>query len=296
MHKNKIISIDTQIMKLISYIVLSLFVFMALYPFASLVTSSFATEHSLINDGYRLFIKEFSLAAYQQIFQDPADILRSYFVTICVTVIGTSLSLYCATMAAYVMFRKEVLYRNQLAFFLYFTELFNGGLVSYYIIVSKNLGLRNTYLVMILVPLFSTFNILILRNFLNSSVPYSLIESAKLDGANDFLIFGKIVLPLSKAALASIGLFTALAYWNDWWTPMMFVEKENMFSLQYMLYRMLSAAQVTAAASDNVSAINVPRESLKLAMTVVATGPIILLYPFVQKYFVAGITIGSVKE
>ena len=294
--KNKIRSLDTQIMKLIAYIFVSIMAFIAFYPFASLVTSSFSSEHALINDGYRLFIKEFSLAAYEQIFREPTEVLRAYGVTIAVTIIGTTVSLYCSTMAAYVLFRKEVKYRNRLAFFLYFTELFNGGLVSYYIIVSKNLGLRNTYLVMIVVPLFSTFNILILRNFLKSSVPYSLIESAKIDGANDFSVFMRIALPLSKAALASIGLFTALAYWNDWWTPMMFVEKEKMFSLQYMLYRMLSAAQISAVASENATIVNIPRESLKLAMTVVATGPIILLYPFVQQYFVAGITIGSVKE
>lgn len=296
MKTNKITSVDTQVMKIISYIIILIFTFIALYPFAALVTSSFSSEHSLVHNGYRLFIKEFSLAAYKQIFREPGDIGRSYIITICVTVIGTVLSLFCSTMAAYVIFRKDVLYRNKLAFFLYFTELFNGGLVSYYIIVSKNLGLRNTYLVLILLPLFSTFNILILRNFLNSSIPYSLMESAKIDGANDFTIFIKIALPLSKAALASIGLFTALGYWNDWWTPMMFVEKEKMFSLQYMLYRMLSSAQLTPAAAQNVAVINLPRESLKLAMTVVATGPIILLYPFVQKYFVAGITIGSVKE
>ncbi len=296
MKKNKITSLDARIMKTIAYVFISLFAFLAFYPFASLVTSSFASEHALVHDGYRLIIKEFSLAAYEQIFREPADILRAYGVTIGITVIGTILSLYCSTMAAYVLFRKEVKYRNKMAFFLYFTELFNGGLVSYYIIVSKNLDLRNTYLVMILVPLFSTFNILILRNFLRSSIPYSLIESAKIDGANDFTIFMKIALPLSKASLASIGLFTALGYWNDWWTPMMFVEKEPMFSLQYMLYRMLSTAQITSAASDNAIIVNLPRESLKLAMTVVATGPIILLYPFVQKYFVAGITIGSVKE
>jgi putative aldouronate transport system permease protein len=283
-------------MRLIAYVFISLLAFLAFYPFAALVTSSFSSEHSLVNDGYHLIIKEFSLAAYEQIFREPGDVFRSYVITICVTAIGTTVSLYCATMAAYVLFRKEVKYRNKMAFFLYFTELFNGGLVSYYIIVSKNLGLRNTYLVLILVPLFSTFNILILRNFLKSSIPYSLMESAKIDGANDFSIFMKIALPLSKAALASIGLFTALAYWNDWWTPMMFVEKEKMASLQYMLYRMLSAAQVTSAASDNATIVNMPRESLKLAMTVVATGPIVMLYPFVQKYFVAGITIGSVKE
>jgi putative aldouronate transport system permease protein len=287
---------DTAAMQIIVHIFILVFAVSALYPFAALVSSSFTTEHSLIHNGYRLINKEFSLAAYRQIFCDPGKIINSYGITISVTVIGTAASLFCATMAAYVLFRKEVKYRNQLAFFLYFTELFNGGLVSYYIIVGKTLGLRNNYLVMILVPLFSTFNILILRNFLKSSIPYSLIESAKMDGANDFAIFMKIVLPLSKAALASIGLFIALGYWNDWWTPMMFIEKEKLYSLQYTLYQMLSAAQVTQAASDNVSTINVPRETLRLAMTVIATGPIVLLYPFVQKYFVAGITIGSVKE
>lgn len=287
---------DTVIMQTIAHLLIIIFALTALYPFAALVSSSFTTEHSLIHNGYRLINREFSLAAYQQIFRDPGQIVNAYGITISVTVIGTVVSLYCATMAAYVMFRKEVRCRNQLAFFLYFTELFNGGLVSYYIIVGKTLGLRNSYFVMILVPLFTTFNILILRNFLKSSVPYSLVESAKIDGANDFVIFMKIVLPLSKAALASIGLFTALGYWNDWWTPMMFIEKQKLYSLQYTLYQMLSAAQVTQAASDNVASINVPRETLRLAMTVVATGPIVLLYPFVQKYFVAGITIGSVKE
>lgn len=287
---------DTVIMQIIAYVLISIFAVVSLYPFAALVTSSFTSEHALIHNGYRLFIKEFSLGAYKEVFRNPSKILNAYGITISVTILGTALSLFCAAMAAYVMYRKEVIYRNQLAFYLYFTELFNGGLVSYYIIVSKTLNLRNTYLVMLLVPLFSTFNILILRNFLNSSVPYSLLESAKIDGANDFTMFLRIALPLSKAALASIGLFTALGYWNDWWTPMMFVEKEKLYSLQYTLYRMLSAAQVTSAASENVSVIDIPRESLRLAMTVVATGPIIFLYPFVQKYFVAGITIGSVKE
>ncbi len=292
----KIKAKDQIIMQVIAYIFVGLGTFIALYPFVCLVTCSFGSEHSMINHGLRLLPSEFSLDAYKTVFRIPEKIGRSYLITISVTLIGTAVSLFISSMTAYVLFRKELFYRNHLAFILYFTELFNGGLASYYIIVCKNLHLKNTYLVMILVPLFSVFNILVLRNFIHSSIPYSLIESARIDGEHDFGIYVRIVLPLSKPALASIGLFIALAYWNDWWTAMMFVEKQKLYPLQYTLYRMLSSAQITAAASENATIVNMPTETLKLAMTVVATGPIIFLYPFVQKYFVAGITIGSVKE
>jgi len=143
--------------------------------------------------------------------------------------------------------------------------------------------------------MFSAMNILILRNFIKSAIPDSLNESAKIDGAGDFTIFIRIILPLSKPALASIGLFTALGYWNDWWTPMMFVEKRELFSLQYTLYNILSSVNISSAVAGNATTIVLPQESLKLAMTVVSTGPILFVYPFVQKYFVKGITIGSVK-
>ncbi len=280
----------------IGYIVVGLVAAVALYPFLCLVTSSFSSEHAMINYGYRLIPRELSLDAYKTVFEYPEKILNSYKVTIFITVIGTIVSLFLSAMTAYVLFRKEVYYRNHLAFFLYFTELFNGGLVSFFIVVSKSLHLKNTMLVLLLIPLFSVFNILVLRNFIHSSIPYSLIESAKIDGADDFRVFWQIVLPLAKPAMASIGLFIALGYWNDWWTAMMFVEKDKLYPLQYTLYRMLSSAQISSAASENAVIKNMPTETLKLAMTVVATGPIIFLYPFVQKYFVAGITIGSVKE
>ena len=197
-------------------------------------------------------------------------------------------------MAAYVLYRKDVKYRNALAFFLYFTTLFQGGLAPYYIIVSRMMHLKNTPFVLLLVPMFQVFHILILRNYLNS-IPDSLFEAAKIDGAGDFAIFIRVILPLSKPALAAVGLFTALIYWNDWWTAMMFVEKEAYAPLQFVLYQILSSVNVAANMVNNMATVDMPKESLKLAMTVISTGPILLLYPFVQKYFVKGITMGAVK-
>lgn len=292
----KKLSISSLSMKIISYTTVSLFAFAAVIPFVSLVMSSFASEHDIINNGYSLWPKEFSLDAYQFIFKYPQNIINAYKVTVSLTILGTVISMFFSSMAAYVLFRTEVKYRMKLAFFLYFTELFNGGLAAYFIVVSKMLHLKNSYLVLLIVPLFSTFYILILRNFIRASVPYSLIESAKIDGANDFSIFIKLVLPLCKPALTSIGLFTALIYWNDWWTPMMFIEKRELYPLQYTLYKILASTNISSSMAGNIPIMNLPKESLKLALTVVSTGPIIFVYMFLQKHFVAGITLGSVKE
>lgn len=292
----KIRSIDSMIVKLIAYVVVGLSAIVAILPFLSLVMSSFASEYDIINNGYRLWPGEFSLDAYKFIFKYPETIYKAYGITTSVTLLGTAISLFLSSMAAYVMFRREVKYRKGLAFFLYFTELFNGGLAAFFIVVSKMLHLKNSYFVLLLIPMFSTFNILILRNFIKGAIPYSLVESAKIDGANDFRIFITIVLPLSKAALASIGLFTALIYWNDWWTAMMFVENRDLHTLQYTLYKILSSTNISSNMAGNIPLINLPKETVKLALTVVSTGPIVMVYPFVQKYFVKGVTIGSVKE
>jgi putative aldouronate transport system permease protein len=279
----------------ISYIVISTIAIFTLFPFLVLIVNSFASEHSIIFYGYSLFPKEFSLDAYDLIFRSPDTILRSYGVTMLITTLGTATSLFFSSMAAYVMYRKDLKYRNGLAFFIYFTTLFNGGLASYYITLSSTYHLKNTLWVLLFVPMFSAMNILILRNFIRGSIPESLCESAKIDGAGDFSIFIRIIIPLSKPALASIGLFTALGYWNDWWTPMMFVERQKLFPLQYVLYTIISSVNVSSSVVQNASSVIMPQESLKLAMTVVSTGPILLAYPFVQKYFVKGITLGSVK-
>ena len=286
---------DQLVFNIMAYIFLVMVELLAFIPFFMLVVNSFASEKSIIPTGYSIWPREFSVAAYKLVFMTPVKILRAYGVTIAVTVIGTFCSLFFSSMAAYVMYRKDVQYRNVLAFFLFFTTLFNGGLMSYYMILMKYLHLGNTFWVLLLSPMFSVFNILILKNFFNGSVPDSLFEAAKIDGAGEFTIFLKVVLPISKAALASIGLFTALTYWNDWWTGMMFVKNENLHSLQYTLYQILSSATYASSMVNAPVVVNTPKESLKLAMTVIATGPIIFLYPFVQKYFVAGMTIGAVK-
>jgi putative aldouronate transport system permease protein len=288
-------SLDVIQLNIIGYIVVGFFALFALFPFAILVINSFSSEHAILNYGYAFVPREFSLRAYEMIFGNPQKMLRTYGLTIFITAFGTALSLFFSAMGAFVLSRKELKYRNALAFFLYFTTLFNGGLVPYYLLVSKGLHLQNTITVMMLVPMFSVLNILILRNFIANSIPVSLFESAKMDGANDLSMYLRIVLPLSGPALASIGLLTALAYWNDWWTPMMFVPRESMWPLQYTLYNILASINFAANMVNNLPLSSMPSESLKLAMTVVATGPIIFAYPFVQRYFVKGITMGAIK-
>lgn len=286
---------DVVVINLIAWLFVGLLAVLATAPFLILTINSLSSEHSILNDGYQLWPKEFSLGAYQMIFENPKRILNVYGITILVTSVGTFVSLLLSSMAAYVLARREVRYRNALSFFLYFTQLFNGGLVTYYLLITRDLHLSNSLWVLILVPMFSVMNILILRNYMSNSIPEAIVESARIDGMGDVGIFFRIVLPLSAPVLASIGLFTALGYWNDWWTPMMFVQKQELQPLQYTLFQMLASITYTAQMVGNMPTVSLPKESLKLAMTVVATGPIILVYPFIQKHFVSGITIGSVK-
>ncbi|WP_139997342.1 carbohydrate ABC transporter permease [Paenibacillus paridis] len=279
----------------IAYAVVTIIALVCVLPFIVLLAGAFSSESSVLKDGYWFWPREFSLEAFQFIFRFPEDVLSAYKVSILITIIGTVVSLFISTMAAYVLCRKELRYRNALSFFLFFTTLFSGGLAPYYIWLSRYLHLSNTYYVLILGPMFNVMYILILRSFIKGSVPEPLIESGKIDGAGDLRIFLQLVIPLSKPALASIGVFTALAYWNDWWTAMMFTSKDQLIPLQYLLYKMLSAINLSAAMSEHVSSVSTPKETFKLAMTVIATGPIVMVFPFVQRYFVSGITIGAVK-
>ncbi|CAN7667913.1 carbohydrate ABC transporter permease [Paenibacillus sp. LjRoot153] len=283
------------VFRAISYIAIAIIALVCVIPFIVLLSGSMSSESVILKSGYSLLPKDFSLDAYAFIFRYPQDVVSAYRVSLIVTVVGTVVSLFLSSMAAYVLYRKEVKYRNALAFFLFFTTLFNGGLAPYYIMITKYMHLKNTMLVLILVPLFNVLYILILRSFIRSSIPEALIESAKIDGAGDFRIFVQLVLPLCKPALASIGMFTALGYWNDWWTALMFIDKANLVPLQYLLYKMLSSINLSSSMSQHVSNLDQPKETFKLALTVIATGPIVILFPFVQKYFVSGVTIGAVK-
>jgi putative aldouronate transport system permease protein len=288
-------SSDVISFNIIAYTVTTLFALFAVVPFLILLVNSFQNERMIDLYGYSLWPRQFSLEAYTTVFSDPIKIVHAYGVTIFVTVVGTVSSLFFSTMAAYVLFRKEVRYKFQLSFFVYFTSLFNGGLVAWYLTLSATYHLHDTIWVLILSPLFNAFYVIMLRNFLKGSIPDAIIESAKIDGAGDFRIFIQMVLPLAKASMASIGLFIALFYWNDWFTPMIFLFNEKLFPMQYVLYRILSSQQASAEILDKIPGAKLPTQSLKLAFTVIATGPIVALYPFVQKYFVKGITIGSVK-
>ena len=269
---------------------------MCVLPFVMLISGSFSSEQAIRFNGYSILPQEFTTEAYGVIFKSPEKVLRAYGVTIFITAVGTILGLFLLTMTAYVISRQDFKYRNKISFFFYFTTLFNGGMISTYIFYIQYLHLKDNFLALILPGIMNVFYLLIMRSFVNT-VPTALIESAKIDGAGEFRIFVQIVLPLLKSGLATIGLFMALGYWNDWYNAMLYMNTETKFPLQYMLYNMLQKQQALAAIASQVGikVENLPSNSLKLAMAVVATGPIILVYPFVQKYFVKGITIGSVK-
>lgn len=284
------------VFNIISYLLLIALSLAYLLPFIMLISGSFTSEQVIRFEGYSILPKDFTLEAYEVVFQNPEQIFRAYGVSIFVAVVGTILGLFFLTMTAYVISRKDFKYRNVISFYFYFTTLFNGGMVCTYIFYIQYLHLKDNLLALILPLMMNVFYLLIMRSFV-TSIPPALIESAKIDGAGEFRIFLQIILPLLKSGLATIGLFLALGYWNDWYNAMLYINSEEKYPLQYMLYNMLQKQEAMAqiASQAGMSVENLPTNALKLAMAVVATGPIILLYPFVQKYFVKGITIGSVK-
>lgn len=287
---------STKVFNVLSYTFVTLIALLCLLPFIFMISGSFSDENLIRLYGYSVLPRGFTLEAYKTIFKFPEKIIKAYGVSIFITAVGTGIGLMILTMAAYVISRKDFKYRNGFSFFFYFTTLFNGGMISTYIFYIQYLNLKNSIWALILPGMLSVFNLLIMRSFI-SSIPTSLIESAKLDGAGEFTIFARIIVPLSKAGLATIGLFMALHYWNDWYNAMLYINDADKYPLQYMLYDLLNQAQALSriAAQSGVQVDTLPTNTIKLAMAVVATGPILLLYPFVQKYFVKGITVGSVK-
>ena len=292
----KKMSADRLIFNVVGYIFIILLAAACVLPFLMVISGSLTAEDSIIQNGYSLIPDDFSLDAYRLALKAPEKILRAYGVTTFVTVVGTFCGLLITSMTAYVLQRKDFAWRNKFAYFFFFTTLFSGGLVPWYVLMVKYLHLKNSLLAVILPGMLSVFNILIMRNFM-SGVDGALIDAAKIDGAGEFRIYFNIMLPLAKPALATIGLFMALAYWNEWYNTMLFITDEDLYSLQYYLYQILNSVNARKNLI-NVTGIvlpTLPEESLKLAMTVIATGPIVLLYPFVQRYFVKGITVGAVK-
>ena len=260
-----------------------------------MLSGSFTANSAILRDGYRFWPSELSLEAYRMVFRVPEMIFRSYMVTIGVTLAGTITALFITSMTAYVLSCKDVKYRNFFSFFFYLTTLFSGGLVPYYLLII-NLGLRDNYLALILPLLLNVFNIIVMRTFF-STLPASIGESGKIDGANDFIVYIRLYLPLAIPGLAVVGLFTALVYWNDWFNAMLFINKPDMYPLQYQLYTVISKSAFARVVAQRTgqSLGNVPSEALRLATACVTIGPIILLFPFVQRFFIKGLTIGAVK-
>lgn len=289
---------DRRLFDALSYVILFVLSFLCALPFLLVISGSFSQQTDILMHGYRLFPEKVSLDAYKMLFKIPEKLLRAYGVTIFVTVTGTFFGLWFTSMAAYVIASKDFRYRYQVSFFFYFTSIFGGGLVPWYVFNTKYLHFHNNLIALILPILVNVTYLLILKSYM-MNIPDSLYESARLDGAGDFTIYWRIVMPLTKSGLATVGLFIALAYWNDWYNAMLYMDEgsRNLYPLQYFLNNILTKAQAmnAAAARSGIPASDVPSEPMKLAMTVVATGPIVLLYPFLQKFFVKGVTIGAVK-
>jgi putative aldouronate transport system permease protein len=267
-------------------------------PLLLIVSASFSEEASLATNGYSLIPKNFSLQAYRYVFKNPWQLLTSYGVTITVTVGGTIGSLFCVGMLAYVISRRDFEFHRFFSFLILFTLLFNGGMVPLYILISRYYHLKNNILVLILPYLVNPWYVFLMRGFFND-VPVELINAAKIDGARESTIFFQIVVPISKPAFATIGLFTAFGYWNDWWLSLMYIDNAKLGSLQYYLYRIMNNIQfLTSAMRSGGPAINLsnlPGETARMALCVLAAGPMLFIFPFFQKYFVRGLTIGAVK-
>jgi len=266
-------------------------------PVIYIVSISFSTNEDIIKYGYKLLPVSFSTSAYRYLFKDFGQIINSYIVSITVTVLGTIVSLLLSTMLGYTISRPDYKYKKGVTFYVFFTMLFNGGLVPSYILVSNILHLRNTIWVLILPYLINAWYVILLKGFL-ASIPLSLIESAYIDNAGELRIFFSIIIPLSKPALASVGLLIAFAYWNDWWLAMLYIEKQNLVPLQYLLYSIMTNLQFLLekmTANIKVNRAELPAEPIRMAMCVLAAGPMLFVFPFFQRYFVKGLTVGAVK-
>ncbi|OBZ07649.1 sugar ABC transporter permease [Bacillus sp. FJAT-27264] len=282
-------------------LIAGIFAFLCVFPFLFVVIISFTDEGALARDGYRLIPAKWSLGAYRYVFESGDMLLRSYGVTILVTVLGTLVSLLFMSFYAYAISRKSFRYRNFFSFFAFFTMLFNGGLVPTYIVVTQLLHLKDTIWALVLPLAVNAFYIMILRTFYTTSVPDAIIESGKIDGAGEFRIFLTLVLPLSLPGLATIALFSTLGYWNDWFNALLYIDDPNLVPLQSMLMRIETSMQFLLQNSQNSSLSiealrSMPQDTSRMAMVVLATGPIIFAYPFFQRYFIQGLTVGAVKE
>ena len=270
-------------------------------PFVLIISASFTNEQSLISEGYKLIPSQFSTEAYKYVFKNPQQLLDSYKITIFYSLIATFLGVIVMAMLAYPLSKPNYKYKKPVTFFIFFTMLFSGGLIPSYIWITRYLHMGNTVWVYILPNLVYAFHVIVIRTFFQG-LPQSLTEAAKIDGMSELRIFFKIVIPLSKPVIATIALLTLLARWNDWNTALIYIKSTNLYSLQYLLQKILrevefvkNMAESTPIAGIDMDATQLPSETIRFAMCMVAAGPMLVVFPFFQKYFAKGLTVGAVK-
>ena len=283
--------------------ILTILSLLFILPVIFIVIISFSTAQSISDIGYSFFPTETSLLTYQLLFKTGSQIVDSYIITVSRTVIGTVLSVSIMAMFSFVVAYKEFPMRKFYTYFLFGSSIFSGGLVASFIINVRYLNLYDSFWIYVLPGVVSWFNVIILRTFITTTVPDSLFEVAKIDGAGDFRIFAQIVLPLCKAGLATIALFSVVGHWNEWTTALIYVENPKLVPVQTLLQKIQANINYIKNNSDVATTMegqeflrNLPGESTQMAITVVATLPILFVYPFFQKHFIKGLTIGSVKE
>lgn len=279
-------------------IILLIFAMLCVLPFWLVLSGSLTSEAEIISSGFGLFPKKIDFTAYKILMTNMSRILNGYKISLIVTVVGTTLTVVVVSLAAWPISQNRVKYHNALNFFVLFTMLFSGGMVPWFIVCRNMLHLTDTIWALILPYVANAWYIFLVRNYYRG-IPDELVEAAKIDGAGEYRIFGQIIFPLSKPVLATIALFACLAYWNDWWLGIMLVDKVEMQPLQLLLRTITSNIQFLSTAGNAnavaVASSSIPSEAIKMATCIITIGPIILVYPFVQKYFVKGIMVGAVK-
>ncbi|WP_102412373.1 ABC transporter permease subunit [Beduinella massiliensis] len=283
------------------HLVLGLFSLLCIIPFVFVVIIALSSEDSIKHIGYSFIPEAWSLAAFKQVLGMGDVLWRSYFNSFFVTIVGTVISVAMCVLYAYPLFRKDFKYRNFFSFFSFFTMIFGGGLIPTYIVCRNLLGLGNNYAALIVPMLVSPFNIIIMRTFFQTSVPFDLIEAATIDGSGEYSTLWRIILPIVKPGIATVALLTALAYWNEWFLCLLYVTERSLYPLQYLLMEMQRNAEFLARNSSMIGAasadaiMRLPNQTMRMATVVFIVVPIACAYPFFQRYVVAGLTVGSVK-
>ena len=288
---------QNKIQQIVLCVIFAILCLLIVFPFWLLLSASLSNGEVLATKGYQIWPNPVDFSSYKYVFENPQQILRAYGVTFVFSSVTMVLAVLCMAMVAYPLSRSNLKGRNVINFYLYFTMLFGGGLVPTYILIAKFLHLNDTMWVYILPALINPWHVFMIRTFFKG-IPGEIVESATIDGASEYTIFIKMIIPLSKPVLATIALFTFLGKWNDWNTALIYITKPELYSLQYLLQKIMEDINLLKQNQQVASMMdlaNIPTETVRMAMAVVVAGPALVVFPFFQKYFVKGLTVGSVK-